>query len=82
MGAITLVSKGILSPLEGDIVLRTTYLPLDVDVQVSELLATVPDEIITEVAMPDEIFADIVIGDELEVEINLPSLEAVVEVGE
>jgi len=74
MGGTSLISKGILSPIEGDVTNHYTELPLTVEYEVNEMSIVLPDEILVDAGLPDEITTDILLHD-LTVEIEVPLLE-------
>ena len=81
MGATSLISKGILSPIEGDVVFHRTELPLNIEAVKTEMSITLPDEIIAESNLPDEVLTDTVI-EGLTTEIEIPLLDVKTEIKE
>jgi len=81
MGGTTLISKGILSPMEGDVVFHETELPLEVEYVVGELDVEIPDVLTTDVLLPDEVYADTSM-ELLEVFVVVPSLDITAELEE
>ena len=78
MGGTTLVTKGILGPIEGDVSYHETILPLIVDAQVVEMSIVLPTEVIVETSLPDAVTAEIEIA-ELELEVSIPLLDVTAE---
>jgi len=74
MGGTTLVSKGILGPIEGSVVFHETELPLLVDAQVSDMSVDLPDVIIAEAYLPHEVTAEVETFP-LGVEVEVPLLD-------
>ena len=74
MGGTTLVTKGILGPIEGDVNVYQTELPLYVEAVVNEMAIVIPDEIYAEASLPDEITTETSL-ELLETSIQIPSLE-------
>jgi hypothetical protein len=74
MGGTTLVTKGILSPIEGDVIQHIPTLPLDVKAQVVERSLLLPTEILVQTGLPNAIGATIAF-EELGVKIEVPKLD-------
>lgn len=81
MGGTTLVTKGILGPIEGDILNRTIELPLEVEYQVNEMMIALPDEILAEAELPDSVEAEVSLN-EMDVEADFAELDVEIEVKE
>lgn len=79
MGGISLVTKGILGPIEGDVVYHQTELPLTVDAQVDDMTLELDEGIFADVNLPDEITAESVI-EELETDVSVPLLDVTIEI--
>jgi hypothetical protein len=78
MGGISLVTKGVLGPIEGDVIQHRVCLPLEVDKEINEMALQLPDEIVTDIELPDLIMAEVdMFG--LEVEIQVPLLDVTAE---
>ena len=74
MGGTSLVTKGILGPIEGNVNLYNTELPLTVEAVVSDMSIIINDEIMAEASLPDEITTETSL-ELLEANIQIPSLE-------
>jgi len=81
MGGTTLVTKGILGPIEGDLLERQTELPLNVDAQVIEHTLEMPEQVSVQAGLPNALSADIELY-ELDVLIEVPKLDINMELEE
>jgi hypothetical protein len=81
MGATSLVTKGILGPIEGDVIVYQVGMPLEAEGVVTNMGVTLPEEVLTDTSLPDAIMAEAEMQ-ELEVEIQVPLLEATMELEE
>jgi len=74
MGGTSLITKGILGPIEGDVNLYQTELPLTVDARIKEMSLVVPTEIVAQASLPDEVTTETSL-DLLETNVQVPSLD-------
>jgi hypothetical protein len=81
MGGTSLVTKGILGPIEGDVNFHTVQLPLRIDAVKTEMSILLPDEIKAETNLPDDVKSDIHIESLLTVA-SIPALDVTAEIKE
>lgn len=78
MGGTSLVTKGMLGPIEGDVVQHHVVLPLKADYLVQDMDVSLPNEIRAEIEMPNEIFV-LTETMQLESEVEVPELNVEIE---
>lgn len=81
MGGTSLVTKGILGPIEGSVIIRSVTLPLEVDYVVNDLMVELDEDIYAEAVLPDELEA-VVEFEGMDVETDFPALDVEAEVTE